>query len=103
MVQLAEAYRDDGGDSDGGKWCGLMEPGGTVRWPVSASSHVPLLVSLLFCQPLDRSTLIPRNKTSRGMAPSGIISTREDVGNLVKLSQDDEGTKAPRFPAWCEL
>ena len=39
----------DGGGGSGG---GVMEPGGIVRGPVSVGQHVPLLVSLLFCQPL---------------------------------------------------
>jgi len=47
MVQIAKAH-DRGGGSGGG----VMEPGGIVRWPVSVGQHVPLLVSLLFCQPL---------------------------------------------------
>jgi len=41
----------DGGGGSGG---GVMEPGGIVRGPVSVGQHVPLLVSLLFCQPLAR-------------------------------------------------
>jgi len=44
----------DGGGGSGG---GVMEPGGIVRGPVSVGQHVPLLVSLLFCQPLDRYNL----------------------------------------------
>lgn len=39
-------------DGGGGSSGGVMEPGGIVRGPVSVGQHVPLLVSLLFCQPL---------------------------------------------------
>ena len=47
MVQIAKAH-----DRGGGGGGGVMEPGGIVRWSVSVGQHVPLLVSLLFCQPL---------------------------------------------------
>ena len=80
VVQFAEAHRDDGGGSDGGRRYGLMELGGTVRWLLSANSHVPLLASLLFCQPLATVTRSWHAKTPhmRGVsgAPTSVCSSR---------------------------
>ena len=55
----------DGGGGSGG---GVMEPGGIVRGPVSVGQHVPLLVSLLFCQPL--ATQVPLGPLERNIIRS---------------------------------
>jgi len=55
-------------DGGGGSSGGVMEPGGIVRGPVSVGQHVPLLVSLLFCQPL--ASIVAQ------MLPSGLARTR---------------------------